>query len=42
MGFSGDENFPYAIVVLVENGGGGSDVAVPIASKVMKELKNSL
>ena len=42
MGFSEDENFPYAIVVLVENGGGGSDVAVPIASKVMKELKNSL
>ena len=42
MGFSTDESFPYAIVVLAENGGGGSDVAVPIASKVMKELKNSL
>ncbi len=42
MGMSTDESFPYAIVVLAENGGGGSDVAVPIASKVMKELKNSL
>lgn len=42
MGFSSDESFPYAIVVVVENGGGGSDVAVPIASKVMKDLKNSV
>ncbi len=42
MGFSADSNFPYAIVVMVENGGGGSDVAVPIASKVMNELKNSI
>ena len=42
MGFSADSSFPYAVIVMVENGGGGSDVAVPIASKVMKELKNSL
>lgn len=42
MGFSAEADFPYAIVVLVENGGGGSDVAVPIASKVMKQLKNSI
>jgi len=41
MGFSADESFPYAIVVLVENGGGGSDVAVPIASEIMKEVKSS-
>ena len=41
-GFSADPNFPYAVVVVVEHGGGGSDVAVPIASKIMKDLKNSL
>ena len=39
VGASMDANFPYAIVVVVQNGGGGSDVAVPIASKVMKALK---
>lgn len=38
MGFSGKSDFPYAIIVVAENGGGGSDVAVPIASKVMKKL----
>ncbi len=42
MGFSANSAFPYAIVVMVENGGGGSEVAVPIASKVMKELQSSL
>ena len=42
MGFSEDESFPYAIVVLVENGGKSSDVAVPVASEVMTALKNSL
>ncbi len=42
MGFSSKADFPYAIIVVVENGGGGSEVAVPIASKVMKELKNSI
>lgn len=42
MGFSGKSDFPYAIIVVVENGGGGSEVAVPIASKVMKELKKTV
>ncbi len=42
MGFSADESFPYAIVVLAENGGKASEVAVPIASEVMIALKNSL
>ncbi len=41
-GFSSALDFPYAIVVVAENSGAGSDVAVPIASKVMKEVKNSL
>lgn len=41
-GFSADSSFPYAVVVVVENGGGGSEVAVPIASKIMKDLKNAL
>lgn len=41
-GFSSAADFPYAIVVVSENSGGGSEIAVPIASKVMKELKNSL
>ncbi len=40
MGFSSAEDFPYAIIVVVENGGGGSEVAVPVASKIMKELWN--
>ncbi|HBL40029.1 MAG TPA: penicillin-binding protein [Ruminococcaceae bacterium] len=39
VGASMDESFPYAIVVTVQNGGGGSDVALPIASTVMKALK---
>lgn len=40
MGFSSNSDFPYAIIVVAENGGGGSDVAVPIASTVMKALKS--
>lgn len=40
MGFSTNGNYPYAIIVVAENGGGGSDVAVPIASTVMKALIN--
>ena len=38
MGFSANSTYPYAIIVVAENGGGGSDVAVPIASTVMKAL----
>ncbi|MBQ7102214.1 MAG: penicillin-binding protein, partial [Clostridia bacterium] len=40
MGFSTNGNYPYAIIVVAENGGGGSDVAVPIASTLMKALIN--
>ncbi len=39
IGFSAKSSFPYAIVVVVENGGSGSGVAVPIASKVMQALQ---
>ncbi len=37
VGFSEREDFPYAIVVVAENGGSGGSVALPIASKVMKK-----
>ncbi len=39
VGASMEESFPYAVVVTVQNGGGGSDAALPIASTVMKALK---
>lgn len=42
MGFSTNEAFPYAIIVTVQNGGGGSEVAVPIASAVLKALQKSV
>lgn len=38
MGFSQKEDFPYAIVVMVENGGSASSVAIPVANKVMQAL----
>ena len=38
IGFSTKSSSPYAVVVVVENGGSGSGVAVPIASKVMKAI----
>lgn len=38
VGFSQRDDFPYAIVVVAENGGGGSSVAIPIASKTMKKV----
>lgn len=38
VGFSQREDLPYAIVVMVENGGSGSSVAIPIANKVMKVI----
>ena len=43
-GFVADEEYPLAFVCVVENGGAGSDVCVPIVSKVLlacKELMDS-
>ncbi|MCQ2546654.1 MAG: penicillin-binding protein [Clostridia bacterium] len=40
VGFMNDENNPYAFVVMVENGGYGSEVAGSIANKVLQDLKN--
>ncbi len=42
MGFSNNESCPVAIVVVVENGGWGSSVALPIASQVMEEIYKSM
>ncbi len=42
MGFSANTECPVAIVVVVENGGWGSSEALPIASKVMKEIYKSM
>ncbi len=38
IGFSQKEDFPYAIVVMVENGGSGSSVAIPVANKVLQAM----
>ena len=35
-GFLRDESTPYAFIVLVENGGGGSSVAGTVASQVLQ------
>ncbi len=37
-GFSNEDDFPYAIVVVVEDSGGGLTYAAPIASRVLNEL----
>lgn len=37
LGFSSREDLPFAIVVVAENGGGGSSVAIPIANKTMQK-----
>ncbi len=42
VGFSNNPQCPVAIVVIAENGGWGSSVALPIASQVMKEIYKSL
>ena len=42
VGFAQNDQCPVAIVVVVENGGWGSSEAVPVASKVMKEIYKSL
>ncbi len=39
-GFLRDEDAPYAFVVLVENGGGGSSVAGTVASQVLDVIVN--
>jgi len=39
-GFLRDESTPYAFVVLVENGGSGSDAAGTVAAKVLDALVN--
>ena len=39
-GFLRDEDHPYAFVVLVENGGGGSSVAGTVASQVLDVMVN--
>lgn len=40
VGFLNDEEHPYAFVVLVENGGYGSDVAGAVANTVLQDLVN--
>lgn len=37
-GFSQSEDFPYAIVVCLENGGTGYYNAIPVANKVMQAV----
>ena len=37
-GFTGDEDAPYAFVVWVKNGGYGSQVAAPIAARVIRAV----
>lgn len=39
VGFSGDESMPYAFVVWVKDGGFGSQVAAPIATRVLRSLE---
>ena len=40
VGFLRNEDAPYAFVVLVENGGGGSSVAGSVAAKVLDPIVN--
>ncbi len=42
MGYSQNPKCPVAIVVVVENGGWGSENALPIASEVMSEIYKSM
>lgn len=41
-GFSVREDLPYAVVVVVQNGGSGSSVAIPIANRVMKAVESAV
>lgn len=40
VGYMDDDEYPYAFVVTVENGGSGHYSAAPIANKVLKAIKN--
>lgn len=42
VGFSRDEDLPYCFVVCVEDGGVGSQVAGPVANRVMQQVKESV
>ena len=42
LGFSQREDLPYAIVVVAENGGMASSVAIPIASRVMAAVDRAV
>ncbi|MBQ8980737.1 MAG: penicillin-binding protein, partial [Eubacterium sp.] len=37
-GFMDDDSHPYAFVVVVENGGSGSQTAGPIANQLLQQL----
>lgn len=39
VGFSQRADFPYAVVVCLENGGSGYDDAIPVANEVLQALK---
>lgn len=41
-GFVSDEEYPFAFVVCVEDGGYGSTVCLPIASKVLEACKDAI
>lgn len=41
VGFTADDDAPYAFVVWVKGGGYGSQVAAPIAARVIRTLQNS-
>lgn len=41
-GFVADEKYPLAFIVVVENGGAGSDTCVPIISKVLEGCKDMM
>lgn len=42
VGFSQKKNFPYAIVVCLENGGIGYNDAIPVANKVMQKVLSTV
>ena len=42
LGFCEDKNTPFAVVVVVENGGWGSSTALPVASKVINEAVKTI